>query len=91
LYIPKSCVKEVLDIIYDKKHYFKVLYMAEELKYLLIIRIIKALKDYIRYYLDCLENAISRAKVLGKLNLIGTILILRHIIYIDFVVALPII
>ncbi|KAK3983763.1 hypothetical protein QBC44DRAFT_254395, partial [Cladorrhinum sp. PSN332] len=91
LYIPKNCIKEVLDVAYNKKHYFGILYMAKELKYLSIIRIIKALKDYIRYCLDCLKNAIFKAKVLSKLNLIGIVLILGYIIYIDFVVALLII
>ncbi|KAK3984958.1 hypothetical protein QBC44DRAFT_203466, partial [Cladorrhinum sp. PSN332] len=87
-YIPKSYIKEVLDITYDKKYYFGVLYIAKKLKYLSIIKIIKALKDYIRDYLNYLKNAISRAKVLGKLNLIGIVLIPGYIIYIDFVVAL---
>ncbi|EGZ69395.1 hypothetical protein NEUTE2DRAFT_70706, partial [Neurospora tetrasperma FGSC 2509] len=90
LYILDKCVKNILEIVYNSKCYFDINRIIKDLVSYLFIKITNKVMEYIKYYLECLENIILRKKLFSKLNPINILPIPGHTITIDFVIILPI-
>ncbi|KHE84307.1 hypothetical protein GE21DRAFT_1209065, partial [Neurospora crassa] len=88
LYILNKYIKDILEIVYNSKHYFSINRIIKDLLSYLFVRITSKVKEYIKYYLKCLENVILKKKLLGELNPINVLPIPGYIITINLIVVL---